>query len=93
MIESLVCLAIIAILPGLMIPAVSQAREVGRRVTCRNDLRQLALATLNVESLHGRFSVGVSHKVELLPFRDKPRFVTISRSPQQAPMQTCGCSR
>ena len=71
MIELLVCLAIIAILLGLMIPAVSQAREVGRRVTCQNNLRQLTLATLNFESLHGRFPVGVSHKVELLPFLEQ----------------------
>jgi len=71
MIELLVCLAVIAILHGLILPAINQAREIGRRVNCQNNLRQLAIATLNFESVHRRFPVGESHKVELLPFLEQ----------------------
>ena len=71
MIELLVSVSIIGVLLGLMMPAINQAREAGRRMTCQNNLRQLVLATLNFESVHRRFPVGVSHKVELLPFLEQ----------------------
>lgn len=71
LIELLVCLAIVGILAGLLLPAVQQAREAARRMTCQNNLRQLTLATQNFEGAHRRFPVGVSHKVELLPFLEQ----------------------
>ncbi len=55
LVELLVVVAVIAILVGLLLPAVQSARETARRCKCKNNMRNLALAALNYEAVQRRF--------------------------------------
>ncbi len=93
LLELLVVIAIIAVLIGLLLPAIQRVRESANRMSCKNNLKQIGLATHLFHDAHKAFMPAIGYvgrtpnrdfgtgQFHLLPFLEKNNLYNASRGP------------
>jgi prepilin-type N-terminal cleavage/methylation domain-containing protein/prepilin-type processing-associated H-X9-DG protein len=90
LIELLVVIAIIAILIGLLLPAVQKVREAAARTKCQNNLKQIGLGLHNYESQYRYFPAAGNARNQLGWHVDLLPFVELDNVYQQFDLTTAG---
>src|SRR5438477_1436970 len=91
LVELLVVIAIIGVLVALLLPAVQQAREAARRMSCTNSLKQIGIALHNHHDVKLNFPPGgmqtgangtpcyTTWAIEILPFMEQQAIYSLYR--------------